>query len=198
MDATSTKILRLQNSGTGAVARFLGKLYPSLVRPHALHQSSVGQEHPFGTATGGFLVPPILLSSWPYVEPVFCEIPTAYLGTSPLGAPPLPDVAGAEKPALASQITARLALRCPPKLLRRLRRCQQRAHRRPGRGPRLGPRRHPPPLEPHPRHDGHGGSRRRRGGDGPLRRAPAPGLGASTRERPGPHLAGPLRTNPLP
>ena len=39
MDATSTEKPHLQNapidSGTGAVARFLGKLYPSLVRPHA-------------------------------------------------------------------------------------------------------------------------------------------------------------------
>ena len=118
MDATSTKALRLQNapinSGTGAVARFLGKFYPGLVRPHALHQSSVGQEHPFGTAIGGSLVPPISPSSWPYVEPVFREVFTAYLGTSPLGAPPLPDVAGAEEPALAPQITAASRYAVPP------------------------------------------------------------------------------------
>jgi len=94
-----------------AVARSLGKAYPSLVRPHALHPSSVDPEHPFGTAIGGSLVPPISPSSWSYVKPVFCKIFTAYLGTSPLGAPPLPDVAGAEEPALATQITARLELR---------------------------------------------------------------------------------------
>jgi len=71
-------------------------------------------EHPFGTAIGGSLVPPISPSSWPYVEPVFREVFTAYLGTSPLGAPPLPDVAGAEETALATQITARLELRSAP------------------------------------------------------------------------------------
>ena len=118
MDATSTKALRLQkapiDSGTGAVACFLVKLYPGLVRPHALHQSSADPKHPFGTAIGGSLVPPISLSSWPYVEPVFREILTAHLGTSPVGAPPLPDVAGAEERALAPQINARLALRGAP------------------------------------------------------------------------------------
>ena len=54
MDATSTKTPRLQNtpinSGTGAVARFLRKFYPGLVRPHAWLQSSADPEHPFGTA----------------------------------------------------------------------------------------------------------------------------------------------------
>jgi len=66
----------------------------------------------------------------------------------------------------------------------------------------------PPPLKPHPRHDGHGGSRRQQGGAGPLRRAPAPGLVApglvarTCRRRrplgPDPRLAGLLRTNPHP
>ena len=57
MNAAITKTPRLQNapinSGTGAVARFFGKLHPGLVRPHALHQSSADPEHPFGTAIGG-------------------------------------------------------------------------------------------------------------------------------------------------
>jgi len=118
MDATSTKALRLQNapinSRMEAAARFLGKAYPILVRPHALHPSSVDPEHPFGTAIGGSLVPPISLSSWPHVESVLREILTAYLGTSPLGAPPLPDVTGAEEPALATKIIARLELRGAP------------------------------------------------------------------------------------
>ena len=100
MDATSTKTLRLRNipinSGMEAVARSLGKAYTSPARPHALHPPSVDPEHPFGTAIGGSLVSPISPSSWPYVEPVYRTILTAYLGTSPLGAPPLPDVAGAE------------------------------------------------------------------------------------------------------
>ena len=120
MDATNTNTLRLPNApidnGTGAFARFLGKLYPSLVRPHALHQSSVDPENPFGTVIGGSLVPPISLSSWPHVEPVFREILTAYLGISPLGAPSLPNVAGAGAPVLAPQITARHALRKKKKL----------------------------------------------------------------------------------
>ena len=78
MDATSTKTLRLRNipinSGMEASARSLGRAYPSLVRPHALHSPSVNPEHPFGTAIGGSLVPPISPSSWSYVEPVFREI----------------------------------------------------------------------------------------------------------------------------
>jgi len=106
---SAPKTLRLQDalidSGTGAVARFLDKLHPGLVRSHALHPSSVDPEHPFGTAIGGSLVPPISRSSWPYVEAVYCEVLTAYLGTSPL-----PDVVGAGEPALAPHITACLAL----------------------------------------------------------------------------------------
>ena len=71
-------------------------------------------EHPFGTAIGGSLVPYISRSSWLYVEPVYRGIFSAYLDTSPLGAPPPPVVAGAEEPALATQITARLKLRGDP------------------------------------------------------------------------------------
>jgi len=61
-------------------------------------------------------VPPISRSSWLYVESVYRDILTAYLGVSPFefGASPLPEVASAEEPALAPQITARLALRGAP------------------------------------------------------------------------------------
>ena len=85
MDATSTKILRLRNtpinSGMEAVARSLDKAYPSLVRPHALHLSSVDPEHPVGTAIGGSLVPPISPSSWLYVNQYFAR------STPPTSAP---------------------------------------------------------------------------------------------------------------
>jgi len=117
MDAT-TKDLHLRHipitSGKEAVARSLGQAIPGLVRPHALHPSSVDPEHPFGTAIGGSLVPSISRSSWLYVEPVYRGIFNAYLGTSPRGAPPPPDVAGAEEPVLATQITARFELRGAP------------------------------------------------------------------------------------
>jgi len=96
-------------SGTEAVARFLGQLYPSLVRPHALHPSSVDPEHPFGTAIGGSLVPPISRSSWFYVEPVYRVIFAAYLGVSPL-----PDVAGAGEPALAPRLPRASRCAVPP------------------------------------------------------------------------------------
>ena len=66
-------------------------------------------EHPFGTAIGGSLVPPISRSSWFYVEPVYRENLTAYLGVSPL-----PGVVGAGEPALAPRVIACLALRGAP------------------------------------------------------------------------------------
>ena len=66
MDATN-KTLHLRNtpitSGKEAVARSLLKSFPSLARPHRLHPSSVGPEHPFGTAIGGSLMPSISRSS---------------------------------------------------------------------------------------------------------------------------------------
>ena len=57
-------------------------------------------------------MPSFSRSSWSHVEPVFRGILNAYLDT--LGAPPSPYAAGAEEPALATQIIARLELHGAP------------------------------------------------------------------------------------
>jgi len=57
-------------------------------------------------------MPSISRSSWSHVEPGFREILSTYLDT--LGAPPSPYAAGAEEPALATQIIARLELHGAP------------------------------------------------------------------------------------
>ena len=77
-------------NGLRAAARYVGRAYPGLVRPRAFRSSSTDPEKSIGTAIGGSLVPPISRSSWLYVESVYRDIFTAYLGASPL-----PDVAEA-------------------------------------------------------------------------------------------------------
>ena len=196
---TSGKPLAV-GSGPETAASYLGRLNLSLVRAHALNPSSTDPEHPIKTAVGGSRVPPISRSPWLYVESVYRDILTAYLGVSPFefGASPLQDVASAEEPALAPQIIARLALRGAPQATPTSPPLSAARPWTPWKRSVPWSPAPSPPLEPHPRHDNNGGSWRLRGGDGSLRHAPAPELGARSRGRPGPHLAGPLCTNPLP